>query len=678
MRLKKVKISNFRSFDEKEEVINFNDLTTFIGNNSTGKTASIQALLKLFGEGNKSLVRSDFHISPDNNPEEIEQCELYIEAVFDFPDLDEENDVTDNSIPLFFDNFVVEEEGASPYLRIRLESTWTKGNTPDGSVDTNIYFITLPEEAEIREKDRKRASNAVLSNIRCLYVPATRNPNEQLKIVSGSILYRILKRINWSNQTTDNINHKVEELNSILFTEKGIDMIRTSINNSWKNYHSESRYNEAQLTFEDSDINMLLKNIGVKFSPTEIGRDYNVNELGDGLRSLFYISLVNSLLEIENKIILDVKQQSPFTFNPPVLTILAVEEPENHIAPHLLGKVVKNLTGISHKNNAQTVLTSHSSSIVKRIDSIDLRYFRLCKETLSTIVGEIHLPKKESDSYKFVKGAVEAYPELYFAKLVVLGEGDSEEYVVKKILDDHDYHIDSEGISIVPLGGRHVNHFWKLLNELDIPHVTLLDFDRERKGGGWGRIKYVIEQLIENGVTREAILSHENGLQMTEKEFSNMINWTCYDEESVNPIIELLENYDVFFSYPLDLDFTLLEAYPEQYKESLEDAEGPQIKINNENIKVKNLGDIQFESPEYKNRIDSDVRQTLKKSGGDGSTYSFEQKELMIWYNYFFLSKSKPITHMRAFENNDIKEDDLPGSFQRFINRIVTITRNEK
>lgn len=55
---------------------------------------------------------------------------------------------------------------------------------------------------------------------------------------------------------------------------------------------------------------------------------------------------------------------------------------------------------------------------------------------------------------------------------------------------------DVSGITIVPLGGRHVNHFWRLLNDLKIPYITLLDLDRERDGGGLGRIKCALNQLI--------------------------------------------------------------------------------------------------------------------------------------------------------------------------------------
>lgn len=671
MRLTKVKIKNFRSFNDEETTIKFNELTTFIGDNSTGKTAAVQALLKIFGDRNRNIVRSDFHLPSTKSPEEVDHCELYIEAVFDFPKLIHDGE-EDNSIPIFFNHFIIEGVGESPYLRIRLESTWEKGNTIEGTVDTNIYFITTPENNDIDERNKKLANNSDLSNIKCLYVPATRNPNEQLKMASGTILYRILNGINWSEDTTEKINTKIEELNTSLYEEKGFETVKNFIQSNWSKYHSESRYNKALLTFGNTEINELLKNISVKFSPTESERDYEVNELGDGLRSLFYFSLVNSLLEIENDILMSNETEiEAFNFNPPLLTIVAVEEPENHISPHLLGKVVKKLTDISGLGNAQTILTSHSPSIVKRLDSTNIRHFRISKE-VSTIVNNIKLPSVLLDSYKFVKGAVEAYPELYFSKLVVLGEGDSEEFVIKKILDNKDLNVDSEGISIVPLGGRHVNHFWKLLNDLDIPHITLLDFDRERDGGGWGRVKYAIEQLMENGASRDELLKLKDGNILSEKRFNRMHKWLPNDSGSLNNIIKRLEKYNVFFSYPLDLDFMLLESFKEEYIESLGPNEGPRLKVGDKMKKVSELTECDKSSSEYEERLNSDKRATLKESGGEGDTYSKDQKELMLWYNYFFLSKSKPVTHFRALGNIDPATmlERLPDPLERLFIKI--------
>lgn len=671
MRLTEVKIKNFRSFNEEETTIKFNELTTFIGDNSTGKTTAVQALLKIFGDKNRNMIRSDFHLPSDKNPAEMEQCELYIEAVFDFPKLNQDGE-TDYSIPIFFNHFIVEDVGEDPYLRIRLESKWEKGNTIEGTIDTSIYFITTPENKNIDEKYKKIAKNSDLSNIKCLYVPATRNPNEQLKMASGTILYRVLNGINWSEGTTEEVNKKIDELNTSLYEEKGFETVKNFIQSNWNKYHNENRYDKALLTFGNSEINELLKSISVKFSPTESGRDYEVNELGDGLRSLFYFSLVNSLLEIENDILMnDEKENEDFNFNPPILTIVAVEEPENHISPHLLGKVVNKLTDISDLGNAQTILTSHSPAIVKRIDSTNIRHFRISEET-STIVNNIKLPSILSDSYKFVKGAVEAYPELYFSKLVVLGEGDSEEFAIKKIFDNKNLNIDSEGISIVPLGGRHVNHFWKLLNDLAIPHITLLDFDRERHGGGWGRIKYAIEQLIANGSSRDELLRLKNGDVLSKEKFNNMDKWLYNDSDSLNNMITRLEKYNVFYSFPLDLDFMLLESFKEEYIESLAPNEGPRLKIDDKNINISEITDSDKLSSEYHKRLNSDKKATLKESGGEGDTYDDNQKELMLWYNYFFLSKSKPITHFRALENIDpeIMLGRIPEPLERLFIKI--------
>jgi len=81
------------------------------------------------------------------------------------------------------------------------------------------------------------------------------------------------------------------------------------------------------------------------------------------------------------------------------------------------------------------VLSSHSTSIIKRIEPEKLRYFRTDMLNDTAVIRSIVLPDKEklSDQYKYIKEAVTAYPEMYFAKLVILGEGDSEEIILPKI-----------------------------------------------------------------------------------------------------------------------------------------------------------------------------------------------------------------------------------------------------
>lgn len=678
MKLSKLKLHNYRCFGNGEQIVPIDDITAFIGNNSSGKTAALLALNCLFSDNSADhiLKRSDFHLPKNTKPEDLETQELYIEAVFTFDELDDHQN-SSTSIPTFFRSLVVDEPGGTPYLRIRLEATWEKSSNIEGAIESKVYYITCPEKQEITDDFRVNAPRKELDRIRVIYVPAVRDPSKQLKNVSGTMMHQIMGSINWSNDTQEKVKIKIKELNDQFLEEKGVSILGNSIHTQWESYDSDTRYSNAQLRFNSTDIDTSIKKSEVVFLPTVTGKECTIDDMSDGLRSLFYISLVDSILDVETKIRQELEktpQQTSFTHNPPVLTIIALEEPENHIAPHLIGQLVSNMKKIASKSNAQTILTSHSTAIVKRFDPEDLRYFRLDLSNCIATVRSITLPDKEklSDQYKFIKEAVKAYPELYFAKLVILGEGDSEEIILPKMWSAKNGDVDASGISVVPLGGRHVNHFWRLLNDLNIPHITLLDLDKERDGGGWGRIKYVLEQLIENGHDRSEVLNTQNGV-MTDKELDDMLDWDITDTENLQSWIDFLEHYNVFFTTPLDIDFLMLENYSQTYKDILGEKEGPRLIINENgqcNQKfIKEIEEIGSLYSEYEKRVEDDVKHTLKKCGGDGNTYSDEQKQLMIWYNYFFLNRGKPSTHIEALStlSNEQLVSTMPNVFTKVI-----------
>lgn len=679
MRLTKLKLMNYRCFGPEEQIILINDLTTFIGDNSAGKTAALSALNCMFSEysSDRILQRSDFYLPKDIAPDEIQTQHLYIEAVFEFDELQDAENGGKYVIPVFFQHLIVDNPGGLPYLRIRLDATWEKSSTIEGSIDSKIYYITCPESVEIEENHCTSAARRDLDKIRVIYIPAVRDPSKQLKNASGTMMYQIMSSINWSETTKENVKAKIKELNKQFEDEKGVSMFGRSIAKQWKTYDSDNRYSTASLRFSSTDIETSIRKTEVVFEPTETGKEYTINQMGDGLRSLFYISLVDSILDVESQMQKEIEtdpENTSFSRNPPILTIVALEEPENHIAPHLLGKLVGNLQAISGKKNAQAIMTSHSPAIVKRVDPENLRYFRVDKEKMTSTVKSITLPAKGSseDQYKYIKEAVRAYPELYFAKLVILGEGDSEEIIIPKYWEAKNGSLDVGGISVVPLGGRHVNHFWRLLNDLQIPHITLLDLDRERDGGGWGRIKYALKQLIANGVNKNELLKTDEGV-MTDKELDEMSGWNIDDIKAMQSWIEFLENYNVFFSAPLDIDFMMLEQMEERYKEILEATEGPRIDVfqdgSKNRILIQAIKDEKSSYPEYETRIKKDIRNTLKDEGGDGHTYSTAQKRLMVWYTYFFLNRGKPSTHIAALSQLDdnFLKDNTPPVLKRLI-----------
>ena len=223
----------------------------------------------------------------------------------------------------------------------------------------------------------------------------------------------------------------------------------------------------------------------------------DLSRLSDGMKSLFYFAIVAAMFDVEQQAATDAtaKGASPPAFDldrlaPAALSVLAAEEPENHIAPQLLGRIIELLKTIASATNGQLVLTSHSPSILSRVDPTDVRHLRLAGDpstARNAEVREIVLPARTDEAFKYVKEAVRAYPELYFARLVILGEGDSEEVILPRVFRSAGIGLDASLIAVVPLGGRHAcSHLCEGVPPPDppqYPSLLLLDLDVERNGG---------------------------------------------------------------------------------------------------------------------------------------------------------------------------------------------------
>lgn len=229
MRLSKIKLFNFRCFGEVEHTIAIDDLTTFIGSNSVGKTAALAALNCMFSEftSDRNIRRSDFYVPKNVLPENMTEQKMYIETVFEFKNIREGKE--DDSIPQFFEHVIVDAPDGTPYIRIRLDATWEKSNTIEGAIDYQIRYITCPESEKIEDTDYVNAQRRDLDKIRVIYVPAVRDPSKQLKNTSGAMMYQLINSINWKDERRNNIKLKIEELNSEFEEEQGIKILNDSL-----------------------------------------------------------------------------------------------------------------------------------------------------------------------------------------------------------------------------------------------------------------------------------------------------------------------------------------------------------------------------------------------------------------------------------------------------------------
>lgn len=654
MRLTKLTLCNFRCFGPTPITIDLDDLTVLIGTNGTGKTAVLLALTRLFGgrTTERTVEYSDFHIPPGTDEGNLEELNLWVEATIAFP--------SSAGVPECFRHMVVQAPGATPTCRIRLDAVWHRNSSSVGEIDPSLNWITSTDSIP-PENAKQRMANHERANILVLYVPASRDPSTQLRHASGALLQPLLKAIQWADATRLSATQAASQVRNAVRGEAGMQALEAAITSEWNKLQDFTSLATVQLHPLSSEFETLVRQIEAVFSPTaaQASQAQSLERLSDGLRSLFYFSLVGARFELEQQLTNNATTPPLFDLEAaglPILTIFAIEEPENHLAPQYLSRILALLTRLSTNQKAQVILTSQSPSVLGRVDPERVRHLQLGSGNGSSSVRRLTLPAQgDPEAFKYVKEAVLAFPELYFARLVVLGEGDSEEVVLPRAARALGLAFDQTFVSVVPLGGRHVNHFWRLLNDLGIPHVTLLDFDRERYGGGWGRFKYVIEQLL---TYRSNVTLQTFGI--TQVQLNEMPTWSLDDAAVIASWLQVFEANDVFFSTPLDLDFLLLQAFPTEYHASM-DGTGPRIPTD---------------AQQLANRRQSAKEAVLKSEGGDGHTYTETERHDFIWYQYLFLGRAKPVTHMRALAAMDTAtiSNGLPQVLRRMLARCATLT----
>lgn len=213
-------------------------------------------------------------------------------------------------------------------------------------------------------------------------------------------------------------------------------------------------------------------------------------------------------------------------------------------------------------------------------------------------------------------------------------EGDSEQIVLRRVFAATGISEDDVSVSVVPLGGRHVNHFWRLLEQLGIPYITLLDLDCGRYQGGWGRVSYAAKQL--NKFRPDAI----KGEDIDDiPAWNENCDFPRFDDTR---LLRVLEDHGLFFSYPLDLDLMLLEAYPDAY-----------------NVSTTTLEEATKEAVLGKTRANVD---------------RFDDGYLQLFDAYMrqFKRGSKPASHIAAMSELTDEEllETLPGPLQRLVEAI--------
>lgn len=626
MKLQSIRLFSFQSFGPEPTELTLNDITYLIGPNGSGKTAALQALCRLFAfdPSLRRIQRSDFHV-PYDEEEVPEERQLWIEADFIFPELEDDDDVA--TIAPHFGHMRLDSADGPPRVRYRLDATMGV----NGDIEETLVHV-LDLDADGSPLTTAQVTRAERNHVQVHYLPARRDPADHIAYSANALLGRMLRAVNWENEREE-IKGFTDKISESLAGNPSIATLSRSLQTTWSTLHKGSFFADPQITFVASEIEALLRHLSVSFSPGHDEELVDFSRLSDGQKSMLYLSLVLSAQSIGRAVLAgDDDTFDPDKLRPPVFTIVALEEPENSLSPHYLGRIVNALVTMTSNEDAQALIATHAPSMLRRVNPRHIRYLRLNNER-TTKTTRIRLPKRTDEAHKFVREAVQAYPEIYFSRLVILGEGDSEEIVLPRILRAKGIPVDESAVTLAPLGGRHVNHFWRLLSALEIPYLTLLDLDVARHQGGWGRIKYINDQLGEYAPAKK--LPADHGIPAWNDAKEKVRSYLNY--------LEKLENRDVFFSYPLDLDFAMLLSFPDEYG-------------------------VESNPPS-----ETTVKAVLGNSHFDAAQYDDDERALFRTYHKRFKLGSKPAAHIDALAQLSDEElrDDMPESLARLANAVI-------
>lgn len=205
-----------------------------------------------------------------------------------------------------------------------------------------------------------------------------------------------------------------------------------------------------------------------------------VGEMSLGIDNLLYLLLL--AIELEHK----------ETAGERAKTILAIEEPESHLHPHLQRLVFRDFL---HRE-PPIFLTTHSPHIacVAPLESLvllrnDGRGFgTVAKSTLQAGLTD----QEVADLHRYLDAT---RAEMLFARGVILVEGVSEVFLIPAVAEDMNKTLDEYGITVCSVLGTNFVPYAKLLGTqgLNIPFVILTDGDSytpkngEKRSGGLSR-----------------------------------------------------------------------------------------------------------------------------------------------------------------------------------------------
>lgn len=446
MYLRKLKIWNFRCFgsmgNEPGLELEFNPkLNLLIGANDSGKTAIIDAIRYCLGTHTYDTIRIDYEDFYQDQCTKERRNEFKIECSFSgFNDTE-----------------------AGQFLEwIDIKKSPIKGE----EVELRVWFTTSIKNNRIISKLRagideegQYLEGEVRDLLRVTYLKPLRDAETELSPGYRSRLYQIL-RSHPIFDKKENETHPLEQYfkeASILVEsffdkeildsdndegkeqKKGGKIIKKSFKNQTSEFLEQNDNREPKIEIAPTELQSILRKL-----------ELFLEENKSGLGTLNLLYMAAELLHLKRERHLGIR-------------LALIEELEAHLHPQAQLRVLKSLLN-DEKSNEQYILTTHSIILGS---SVSLEFLRLCFKNNVYSLDKNSTQLLESD-YKFLERFLDSTKaNLFFAKGVIIVEGDAENILIPTLADILSRPLYKYGVSIVNVGSKALLRYANIFKRID-------------------------------------------------------------------------------------------------------------------------------------------------------------------------------------------------------------------
>lgn len=360
MKISQIKIHGIKSYTES--IVKMSNYTVFAGENNSGKSNVLFALLWFFGK--EKLAIKDVNSSIADDPYIEVEFELQKDEVFTHPG-----------------EYLVDG-------KFKVRAILPRSKVSEKALTCDYYGYTGITEDDIKDTKLlgwKTVAKPSFGDV--IYIPSVRPLSEELKFTANSSLNQlvtknIIARMKVEDEKNQHYRRVVDSIGALSnFISQGEDSAIQKLKNDISKKMLD--YGNVQIGFDlvPPDAEELIKSCFRSHTSVEgISDKLPLSSQGDGFQRSMMFSLIANLAELNKE-----EQKTGKKSVKNDCTFYIIEEPELFLHPNHQTYFRNKLEEIANSSDAQVIITSHSPYFLNHVE----KYSQIKRVFMDGIISEI-------------------------------------------------------------------------------------------------------------------------------------------------------------------------------------------------------------------------------------------------------------------------------------------------